>query len=324
MKRVIKKGILFFVSTIWVMTACSCLRAQTDVSVKRSGKAVITAEVLMDDESVKENYGMPTNFYDAVEGDYRFSRVTSWDKQYTSEQYDGLNYIGIKISKEAEKKEVGEALSALYGDYAKVDYDDSNFFGNRKITIKIYGNGNRLQEEELQSALAGEVLSTLTVASPGSIKSTTGNKISDNQIQLDLTPILTGETTDLSVEIKFFDWTFFIPIAIAVVVIATAAIVILGKVNKEKKLNAGLTSIKLEKKPAKAGRGGMGGFGGGFGGGIGGDGLDDFDPKAKKSSMFAKKTPKYTPSEPASEVPVAPAAPAATPRCDYIATKPGH
>ena len=129
------------------MTACSCLRAQTDVNIKRNGKAVITAEVLMDDEAVKENYGMPTNFYDAVEGDYRFSRVTSWDKQYTSEQYDGLNYIGVKITKEAEKKEVGDALSALYGDYAKINYEDSNLFGNRTIKIKVYGNGNHLQEE---------------------------------------------------------------------------------------------------------------------------------------------------------------------------------
>ncbi|MBR6094408.1 MAG: zinc ribbon domain-containing protein [Lachnospiraceae bacterium] len=307
MKRMIKKGILFVVSTIWVMTACSCLRTQTDVTIKRSGKAVVTAEVLMDDESVKENYGMPTNFYDAVEGDFRFSRVTSWDKQYTSEQYDGLNYIGIKISKEAEKKEVGAALSALYGDYAKIDYDDSNFFGNRKITIKVYGNGNRLQEEELESALAGGVLSTLTVSVPGSIKSTTGNKISDNRIQMDLTPILTGEITDLSAEIKFFDWTFFIPIAIAVVVITAAAIVILGKVSKEKKLNAGLTSIKLDKKSAKAARSGMGGFGGGIG-----EGPDDFDPKPKKSSMFAKKTPKYTSTE-TSAAPAAAPAPAPAP-----------
>ncbi len=303
MKRMVKKGILIIASAIWVMTACSCLRAQTDVNIKRNGKAVITAEVLMDDEAVKENYGMPTNFYDAVEGDYRFSRVTSWDKQYTSEQYDGLNYIGIKITKEAEKKEVGDALSALYGDYAKINYEDSNLFGNRTIKIKVYGNGNHLQEEELQAALAGEILSKMTVSIPGSIKSTTGNKVSDNSVEIDLTPILTGETADISVEIKFFDFTFFIPIIIAAVVIVTALVVVLSKVKKEKNLNASLTSIKLEKKPAKAAKGG---FGGGFGGG----GMDDPDDlKPKKSSVFAKKTPKYTPSQeaPAAEAPAAPA-----------------
>ena len=230
---------------------------------------------LKDDESVKENYGMPTNFYDAVEGDYRFSRVTSWDKQYTSEQYDGLNYIGIKITKEAEKKEVGDALSALYGDYAKINYEDSNLFRNRTIKIKVYGNGNHLQEEELQAALAGEILSKMTVSIPGSIKSTTGNKVSDNSVEIDLTPILTGETADISVEIKFFDFTFFIPIIIAAVVIVTALVVVLSKVKKEKNLNASLTSIKLEKKPAKAAKGG---FGGGFGGG----GMDDPDASCGK------------------------------------------
>ena len=284
-----KRGLVSALVLVLVLSFCSCIRTENKVEIKRNGGASITAEILMDEQSLQEVYGMPTNFYDAVETDYRYARVQNWGKEYINEVFDGVNYSGVKVHKDVSKKEVASALNDLYGEYASVNYTDKNVFGTRTITVTFRSNGNHLMAEELQSALAGELLSKVTFTIPGSIKSTTGTKLNDNTIELDLTGIMNGTATEVSAEVKFFDVTFFIPIGIAVVVVIFGLIFGLSKLTKNKKQNEGLTSINLKKKAKPE------------------PSFSALDrPKSKMS--FAKSAPKYTsaPKESAPEPAPAP------------------
>ena len=109
-----------------LLTVTSCVYTSADMTIARNGKATISAIVMMDEESVKEVYGMPTNFYDAVEGDFRFARTSTWEQSYVSDTIDGANYIGVKRTITVPKKEVEAALNNLYGDYARVSFADKN------------------------------------------------------------------------------------------------------------------------------------------------------------------------------------------------------
>ena len=280
MKKTIRQKLAAVLLLVMMMTVlCSCMAANTEMQVKQSGKAVISAMIMMDEQSLRDIYGMPTNFYDAVEKDERFVNVLDWKKEYTDVQIDGVNYTGVKISGEFSKKDIQSALNQLYGRYASVSYSDKNFFGNRTVSLYLNSNGNRLTAEELQNALDGRLLSTLTITVPGNIKSVTGGtKSGDKTIVLDTRGLLTGETPNVSMEAKFADYTFFIPVAIVVAVVVAGLIFLISRVKHETALKRDSKSIKLEKKPQRSSFS---------------DDLDKpYKPKSKMS--FAKSAPKYT------------------------------
>ena len=309
-RKLLKRVSILSVLACILLVLCSCARTETNLAISRNGSGVVTAQFLMANDEVKEIYGMPTKFYDAVEKDGRFAKVMSWNKEYVDYEIDGVNYIGVQVSKNVSKKEIQNALNELYGQYASVTYEDKNTFGNRTVKINFSSNSH-LMAEELQSALDGGLVSNLTITTPAAISSTTGNKVSDKTVVLDLTNLLTGKETGLNYEIKFFDFTFYIPIAAIAIVVIAGGTVFLVRFTKNKKRNAGLSSIDLKSKPKS---GGFGGFGSGKSGGM--DDLDNYKPKSGMS--FSKKTPRYdsknaapeTPSAPA-PAPVAPSAPAA-------------
>ena len=309
-KRIVKRLSILLIAICVAFVFSSCMRTETNVDIKRNGKATLTTEVLMTAEQVSDIYGMPTNFYDAVEKDSRFQKVLDWKKEYVDYQLDGTDYMGVRLTKEVSKKEIQGALNDLYGQYADVSYQDKGMFGNRTIKLDFRGTGH-LMAEELQSANSGELISHLTITTPAAVSSTNGNKIGENKVELDLLGILTGNEQSVSYEVKFFDFTFYIPVGAVAAVAIAAGIYFLVRFRKNKKQNEGLTSINLKnmkkKKPA----------GGGFGA-PGEDDLGDYKPKAKMS--FTKKTPKYTSKpEETPETPAPAPAPAAAP--SYSAPK---
>ena len=282
-----------FVLILVMLTAVlsSCMAANSEVEIKQSGKAVITGYALMDETSLRDTYGMPTNFYDAVEKDGRFAGVSIWKKEYVDRQIDGVNYTGVKVSGEFAKKEIQTALNQLYGQYASVSYSDKNVFGKRTIHISMQSNGNRLMAEEMQNALDGQLLSSLTITIPGKIKTLNGGtKNGEKTVVLDTLGLLTGETPNVTMEAQFADYTFFIPFGVVLVLAIAAIIVVASRVKHEAQLKKNSKSIKLEKKPKR----------GGFS-----DDLDKpYQPKGKLS--FTKQSPpKYTATEaaPVTEVP---------------------
>ena len=328
MKRSVKKKITAVILTLLIVTLLSaCVRTETVMKVKRNGNATITVDFVMDAQSIKEIYGMPTNFYDAVETDQRFPDIQDWDSEYIDVEIDGVNYLGIRRSKSVSKKEIEDALKQIYGKVATVSYEDRNFFGTRKIMLSIssFNSGFPLKDDaEKASMMKGEIIPRLVIESPAAVKNVLPSNTTienGNTVVIDMTDIAKGTTQKLDVQFDFFDFTFFIPvIAIAAVVIA-AGIVALTKFRREKKQNAGLSSIKLDKKPAKAD--GFAGFGSGKASG---------EPKAKaKGGMsFAKKPPKYTskpepepePAEEVNEEPAAAPAPAPAPAAAPAPAKP--
>jgi len=284
-KNVAKRVSILLIAVCFAFVFSSCVRSETNLSVKRSGSATITAEVLMPADEVTAIYGMPTNFYDAVEKDARFQKIMDWKKEYVDSEIDGVSYMGVRVSKEASKKEIQGALNSLYGQYANVTYQDKGLFGNRTITVNFNATGH-LMAEELQSALDGDFISHLTITTPAAVSYTNANKIADNKTELDLTALLAGQEQNLSYEVKFFDFTFYIPVGIIAAIVIGGGIYVLVRVTKTKKQNAGLTSIDL--KSAKKKKAGFGGSG------ISGldENADSYKPKSKMS--FTKKTPKYT------------------------------
>ena len=302
--KFLKRVSILLIAICILLVSTSCVRNETSMVIKRNGKAIITSEVLLTEEGVKEIFGMPTNFYDAVEKDSRFSKVLGWQREYVNYEKDGVNYQGVQIKKEVSKNDIETALYELYGTYATVHYSDKTVFGSRTISIEFDSNGTRVADEELQKVLSGEAISKLTITSPVAISSTTGNKINDNTVEIDLAGLLAGKEQNIKVEIKGFDFTFFIPIIVVVVVAAAAGIYVLIRVKRTKRQNEGLTSINLKNMRKKSGKGGAGGFGASNEM----DDLDNFKPKSKMS--FTKKTPRYDKTE-TNEAPVAPATPAA-------------
>ena len=294
-----------------------CVGADTTVNLKRNGSAQITVDVIMDTESVTEKYGMPTNFYDAIEQDFRFSRVNGWQGEYIKTNIDGVDYIGVRRTKTVEKDQISNALNDIYGQFATVTYTDKTVFGNRTISLDMNSIHYPFTQEEQVAVLSGDSKATLTITSPVAISETNANKISDREISVDVMNVINGKEPKLSIYFKFFDFMFFVPIAAVAIVVIAAGIFVLVRVTKTKKQNEGLTSINLKQKPAKTGFAGFGGFGKG--------GADKGEAKPKGGMSFAKKTPKYT-STPAEETkapvqetaPVTPAAAQATPAAQEV------